>query len=93
MSSLDDIPFDLGGTESETEDTVLAIFDTYGFSSWGDVFVAWENQDPSFWRTIRFETAEEALLFAHSRRILPFTRLVYYGNDALPYGWVVGNSI
>jgi len=93
MSSLDEIPFDLDGTESETEDTVLGIFDTYGFSSWRDVFVAWEDQDPAFWRTVRFETAEEALLFAYSRRILGFTKLVYYPDDPIPYGWVVGKSI
>ena len=92
MASLDDVPFDLDGTESDSQDEIEFIFGIYGFDSWRDVFVNWEDQDPTTWRTVRFETPEEALIFAQQRRILPFTKLVYYVGNPLPYGWVVGTS-
>lgn len=91
-SSLDDVPFDLNGTESNTQDEVDAIFAEFGFTKWADVFTAWEDEDHLHWRTKRYETAEEALKELYDRNLLAFSRIVFYFDSPLPYGIVVGES-
>lgn len=92
MPSTDDVPFDLDGTESDTQDEVEAIFDLFGYTSWRDVFANWEDEDHSHWRTKRYETPEEALKELYDRKLLAFSKIVYYHDNPLPYGIVVGTS-
>lgn len=81
MSSLDDVPFDLTGSSSDTQDRVDAIFSEMGFDAWEDVFTAWEDQIPDDLRGARYATAEEALFDLYDRGMLGFSDIVYYPDE------------
>lgn len=85
MSSLDEVPFDLDGTEGEAQGYVDQIFDLLGFETWRDVFSEWESAAPQDLRGARYSTPEEALFDLYERGMLGFSRIVYYPVDDL-YG-------
>ena len=83
MSSLDEVPFDLDGNESDSQGRVNSIFDEMGFDNWRDVFAAWEDADPSDLRGARYSSAEEALFDLYERGMLGFSDIVYFEEEGL----------
>lgn len=83
MPSLDDVPFDLDGSESDTQGDVNDIFSEMGFTSWRDVFAAWEDADPQDLRGARYLSPEEALFDLYDRGMLGFSDIVYYPDEEL----------
>lgn len=83
MTSLDDVPFDLTGSESNSQDYVDQIFDLMGFDAWEDVFTTWETADLEDLRGARYNTPEEALFDLYERGMLGFSDIVYYVDEDL----------
>lgn len=80
--ALDDyLPFDPDGLITDTGDKVQEALDEYGYSTWRDIFV--DFQDPSFepdpdaLRGTIYSTPEEALIDMFERGLLEFTQLWY----------------
>ena len=83
MSSLDNVPFDLSGSESDSQDRVNDIFSEMGFDAWEDVFTTWETADPEDIRGARYATPEEALFDLYERGMLGFSDIAYYEDEGL----------
>lgn len=70
-------PFDVTGTDSNSQDEVDYIFTSLGATSWEDVIRDNDAINPIYDRPARYLTPEEALRDIYDRGISAFTKIRY----------------